>query len=435
MKIEAEPAIASDNADQIIDGRPAPLRYRIEQFFLVVVTILPLVGAIWYRLNDSILSIAALPVAFLICCIPEVRAMLKTSWAVGIRHFSTRAAVALALWVITASFFGAFPRPALMGAATAAVSIIMVFIVAATLRTIPRDRIFPPLIFFTALAGLVAIISALTGGALQRLLGCRGGCQEELQAHMSGAAMTIVLFVWPCAGWLAAKGKRSLFIAIIAVGVSVVAVSRSGTAALGFSAALLAFGLAQIRPRAIAFLPLVLASLSFLAVPYLITLTRSLNDVGFSKLLARFHANERAQIWSFYTDLFWQRPWIGYGFGAEGIIGNPTHMPSLNPPPLAFWHPHNLPLQILFEFGVVGAVLTFAVLAAIACRLYANRASGVPFLIATVITFMAATLVNFGVWEWWFLNAVSLSLVFSDRLLHGDAGYEGASQATSSPHR
>jgi O-antigen ligase len=154
--------------------------------------------------------------------------------------------------------------------------------------------------------------------------------------------------------------------------------------------------------------------LAFLTAPFLEHLNFILHWSDVSAYLARFEASIRIEIWKFYGNLFWQQPWWGFGFRAERLLD-----PSVFPASLAGearLHPHQEPLQILFDFGVIGATLLFGTLFFIARRLMDDVRPQAVFAAAAVAAFLTAGLVNFSLWESWWLAVVSITFVLSNRL-------------------
>lgn len=252
-----------------------------------------------------------------------------------------------------------------------------------------------------------------------------------MQPNITGAAVTMALFIWPCSAWLFLVGRSLYALIILFFAFILIIISGSGAAMLAFAAGLTTIGAGIFLPRVVVILPLVLLLIGFLLAPMLGELNLILQSPLISSALASFHAAERVQIWSFYADLFWHRPWIGFGFAAEKLLDSQAFPAVL--PPEARLHPHNAPLQILFEFGIVGAVLLFSTLVCVVQGFYRSIGKQTTFAIAPLVAILTAALVNFGLWESWWLSVASLVLILTSQLLH--ASYQSRAKGERMPYR
>jgi O-antigen ligase len=239
-----------------------------------------------------------------------------------------------------------------------------------------------------------------------------------MQADITGATVTLTLFVWPCLVWLKRQGHLWQLTAMALLTAFLVGVSQSGASALAFIGAGLTVVIGLSAPRLAVTFPALILALGFMAAPFLHHLHALLRWPNLLAWLQSFAPEPRIQIWTFYRDLFWQSPWHGFGFRAEQALDTRLFTPLL--PSVTSLHPHNQPLQILFEFGVVGAALVFATMAALTCSLYRDGRPQTAAAVAPLVAFLAAGLVNFGLWELWWTTVGSIALVFSYRLLKGD---------------
>jgi O-antigen ligase len=193
-----------------------------------------------------------------------------------------------------------------------------------------------------------------------------------------------------------------------------VGVSRSGSAGLALIGGVVVIGVGQFLPRLAVMLPALLLLLAFLTAPFLEFLNFILQWHDLAAYLSRFEASIRINIWIFYRDLFWQHPWRGFGFRAERLLD-----PSLFPTSVtgeAKLHPHHEPLQVLFEFGAIGATLLFGTLFLVTRRLMDNVRPQAVCAAAAVAAYLAAGLVNFSLWESWWLAVASITFVVCNRL-------------------
>lgn len=407
-------------------------RYRLEGTLVVIVTLMPLAVAIRYKWGENILPLALAPLLLLLFVSARARTVLTQGLANRLRSVVGVAWLAAFLWLLVSIFWAVDPRLAAIGTAKAVGSMGAALAVALVLNSIESQRIFPWLTGFTALAGCVVIFTSLSGGQVHRLFNC---CEGGMQPHLSGGAVIFALLVWPCVGWWALKGQRRSCILLIVLACLVVVFAKSGAAWLAFFAGTATVLLGLRTPRLACLLPFTVAVLGFFTAPFLSDLTAMLDSSGLLGRMSAFHASERAQIWTYYNDLFWQRPWAGYGFRAEEILGHRNHAEEftrLIPPPYAAFHAHNISLQILLEFGIIGAALALAVVAANTWALYAAEYRPyVAFAVAPATAALAAAHVNFSIWEWWWLASVSLAIIFGCRLLRNDLSSNAVRRVSS----
>ena len=401
-------------------NRPAHWRRIGEDFLIAILAFAPAVVAMRYHWSQIILPLAMVPSVLLIVLSPETRAMAKR---VPLEWLQPTAIIGLiaTLWLIVSLAWA--PDRALAGIATSKAlgTIVCALTIAVVLATIGRGRIFLLLVWFTVAAICAGLFSVLSDGAILRAFGC---CKVGLQADRTGVAVTVALFVWPCAGWLVLRGKRmaALFVFLLTCGL--ISVSKSGAAGLALLAGTATVCLGAWRPRAAVTLPIAIVLGGFASALFLGNL-QALPSQSFNLLeyLAPFHANARIEIWSYYTDLFWKRPWTGYGVDAARTLGRASSsaaFTALTPPENAQLHPHSAPLQILVEFGFIGAILALATATSATASLMHRDRTPLPFAVAPASAFAAAALVNFGLWESWWLAVISIVTVFSSRLLRAD---------------
>ena len=381
---------------------------RLERLLIALLAGAPVVAAINFRWIIALLILA-----------------FVTAVALSILHLNTRALIiervtrrwttaeSLAIATVTWMVVSIFWAPELKGAASAVLGPLSIMCAAlvtnVALKTIPTARIFSALVNCTFAGMGIAIVGALT--VRFSLFGC---CRPALAGDMVGAAPKLILFIWPCLGWLVHKQRLAQALALVLMGLILVTVSRSGAAGLAFATGMIVIGIGLFLPRLVLILPAALLLLGFIAAPHLGFLHILLEWPTLAAYLTRFSAAERVHIWTHYAELFWQRPWAGFGFRAERLLDGSMFPSSL--PGEARLHPHNEPLQVLFEFGVIGATLLWSAIAAFTHRLLRSAGPQTGYVIAPGIAFLASSLVNFSLWESWWLAVFAIVLIFTNHL-------------------
>jgi O-antigen ligase len=244
-----------------------------------------------------------------------------------------------------------------------------------------------------------------------------------MQPEKTGTAFAIALTVWTAAGWLVLTGRKAAAALLVALAAALVFSSSSGASGIAMLAALVTVALGSLHKRAAVLLPLLVVLFGFAIALILGNLDSHLLSLNLGEHLAAFHASERMQIWAYYTDFFWQRPWTGFGFNAEYTLGDPVlykHYTTTVPPLFANLHTHNVELQVLLEFGVIGAALVILTMCAGVVRYWNDTRPEMVFFMAALSALAGATLVNFGLWEDWLVGVVAMTVILSVRLLQPD---------------
>jgi len=131
----------------------------------------------------------------------------------------------------------------------------------------------------------------------------------------------------------------------------------------------------------------------------------------------------RLDYWSHAVDWIALRPLRGWGLDASRMFGPGIKL-----------HPHNVPLQIWMELGVVGAVAAAALWFVAFMRLSGpTRSLGAGAAAASAVVYLLFGL-NFGVWqEWWLaLGALVAAMAVANRPAT-DPGGESLQPSTCAP--
>lgn len=177
-------------------------------------------------------------------------------------------------------------------------------------------------------------------------------------------------------GWLRGR-KGYALIAILALAMPLWTGSRAVIPAVigGYLVACLFFPFARAAWRRFAgifALAVVLGMVASWLVP--------LGDVG----PYRSGDSGRVELWAQALGFIAERPWFGWG---EGRFTELSH-------PLAYTHPHQVILQILLAWGVIGALLVAVMMGWLALRIHRTvDEGGAPFLFAALML-AAASLVD-----------------------------------------
>ena len=393
------------------------VRRALEYLLIAALVVMPLLVAIRFRWAQLVIPIAVAPaIALLVVCGPERTVILEKLRS---RFFTLPVLIGLAfcLW-LALTIAWAPNRAYATGITTRVIGLIVgaLIIQSATLLT-ARAALLWPLLWTWSVAAVATILMIWTDGGIHRQFGC---CAGGMQADMTGSAVMLVLLLWPCAGWLFMSGQRAYAVIVIALVCAIAATSGSGASVLAIVAGGATVVIGLRFPRMAIALPLAILLAGFAAIFLLSQLNAVTNSVAILDGSTGFHSAERLRIWAAYTDLFWHRPWTGFGPGSERFLNSPALRDAFvvaAAPDAVRLHSHTLPLQIIVQTGIVGTALLLAAGFAATIRALKQPHSLTPFAVAPVSSYLAAGMVNFGIWEWWWLTLILVAMIFATRLL------------------
>ncbi len=119
----------------------------------------------------------------------------------------------------------------------------------------------------------------------------------------------------------------------------------------------------------------------------------------------------RAAIWGFSAERIEEKPLLGWGMHAARAMPNAKHT-IVRGAELMPLHPHNGPLHLWLEFGVLGAVLGVALLAGLALETRgqaASRLSRTALLLAALVV----ASISYGLWQGWWMATLWLAGAFA----------------------
>lgn len=261
------------------------------------------------------------------------------------------------------------------------------------------------------LAGLVLALDVAVEGALRGAL----GFSTDL-FRLNRAAVALVLLL-PLATALLREGRRVVWLILVWL-TCIVAIfsSQSASAQLGVLVVSVTLTLASAAPVATHRLVAAVAVVATLVIPFLAPvindlIPRAVHDaVGYGTLTIR------GEIWREYAALLWERPLLGFGIEAGHVAAALPEAASLGDAErrlLNWGHPHNAALQVWFELGLVGALLTAVLLATVFRALERHSGPLLPAATATAAGAYAVAFVSHGAWQaWWWCLLGLIALLF-----------------------
>ncbi|MCA6295048.1 MAG: O-antigen ligase family protein [Phenylobacterium sp.] len=272
-------------------------------------------------------------------------------------------------------------------------------------RAVPEARLPRLLSGLATAAGVLALLllfEALTSAAGYKvLLGLIGQAVRPDYAIKNVAQGLYVLTLLAPPALAAVSGRTRCILGLV-LGAGIIGPAL----VFGYDAPLLALACAILAAGLVLGLPSLgprlLAGLSaggFLLAPLL---AKGAFALGLDERIAPFLSEswlQRLGYWGKAVDWIWARPLPGWGLDASRAFGPGIQL-----------HPHNAPLQIWMELGLIGAVAAAIVWASIFSGLSRPvRTPAAAAATATAVAYLIFGAVSFGVWQEWWLALGALS--------------------------
>lgn len=107
----------------------------------------------------------------------------------------------------------------------------------------------------------------------------------------------------------------------------------------------------------------------------------------------------RFEIWYGASKLIFDEFWLGHGINTFRDTTLPISQNFLKT--YTMLHPHNAPLQIWFEFGVVGIFFTICFLVGVFHKIYRIAGPQKIMLLAFINAYILQLMVSYGLWQGW----------------------------------
>jgi O-antigen ligase len=191
--------------------------------------------------------------------------------------------------------------------------------------------------------------------------------------------------------------------------------SDSGAGVLGLVVGTLMFGLAWMVPGMAAWLMRIVFVAAMALAPVFGPLSDALIPDRVHQSLSQNHSRARVDIWHSFDAAIRAQPFLGAGFGASPLLRQTsvaTRIPEENRVLLGVGHPHNAPIQVWTELGLVGAAL-----AGLVGLLAMHRIDGQPRAaralgLALIAAIFSVGMIGHGAWQGWWAAAIGASVVW-----------------------
>lgn len=277
-----------------------------------------------------------------------------------------------------------------------------------------RRRLAAAAAIGTAIGVGLLLSEALTGQALLRFVRGLLGSREPTPVMMNRAATVLALMMWPAAYALYRFGGAVLGIAFLVSAFAALTLLENTTA---FLAAFLGFAAgvaAMAMPTTVRRVVIAGSVVGVLAAPLVVSALAGMESLH---LQIKPSAVHRLMIWQFTVDRIDERPLHGWGLetardlpGGDRDVTFKTREGEWTRQALPL-HTHNAALQLRVELGILGPVLLALLIGGIGLalgRIESRVAHAIR--LGFLVSALAVSMASYGVWQFWWLAALAVSL-------------------------
>ncbi len=273
--------------------------------------------------------------------------------------------------------------------------------------------------FGAALAGTILLATLLitveirSAGALKRAAGIS---PDLFRMNRTAVMLALLLPVLALPALPALRPRLALrMLAILAAAIGIFH-SQSESAKLALLVVLAVLGLGLRFPRPVFRLVAGAALAGTLLMPLIAPNILAVIPHAVQEAVGYGSLTIRGEIWREFGVLFWQHPLVGQGFDASSWVAGTPAAAMLDPARralLAWGHPHNIVLQVWFEFGLFGGLALALLLGAVLRRIGRLPDAVLPAATAIFAGAYVVSAVSHGAWqEWWWCLLGIVVLLF-----------------------
>jgi len=323
--------------------------------------------------------------------------------------------LALTVWVCLTSLWSAHPGHAQAGKLAVLVPLGLMFAAAAGDQKDRQLTQAAGVAAFVVLAALM-VIEVLWDLPLNRAANPQIPPHEVIRNVNRGAALVLAI-TWATAASLLVHGRSNAARALLAASLLLTLPLGLWANLVAFAVGLIVFAIAFGAPR------LAIMSVSaglavwMLAAPFLTPLILA-NQRLVDALPISWAV--RAGIWEYVCGRILEQPWLGHGLDASRAVTDRIEVRDLELRAVSL-HPHSASLQIWFETGAVGAILSAATLLgggwALARAFERNRPAAAAAAASLASLGIIANL-SFGAWQEWWIATLFVTAALVGALAH-----------------
>lgn len=153
----------------------------------------------------------------------------------------------------------------------------------------------------------------------------------------------------------------------------------------------------------------------FTALPFVVPDIFSNRPTFLQDIVQSGYPMHRLEIWDFVSRAVQQKPFIGHGI--EAARSYQFDSQTLYHPANTVMHPHNMYLQIWFEFGLVGVLLASALFLFVFSKIVKADVGDQRIIMTTLVPYFAIAGVSYGLWQSWWVALTFLLVAYLNFLI------------------
>jgi exopolysaccharide production protein ExoQ len=238
----------------------------------------------------------------------------------------------------------------------------------------------------------------------------RGAENVTKAAILNSALSMVAIMAWPTALILKQQNKLWFAVGVLLLAVTVLLLGDGNSARIAFGVAALVATVTLLWPDMSRRAMVIIATLGIATAPLLPSTFLSPDDWKDALSGTTDSAIHRLHIWHFSAERIFEKPIAGWGLDASRTIPG-GDVEVIQDGASMQLHPHNAPLQIWLELGILGAaglaaIVTIALLSVRNLPREAQAAS-----LATTTAALVIASLSFGIWQHWWLATLALAAV------------------------
>ena len=306
----------------------------------------------------------------------------------------------LTAWCLVASAWSFHPLAAAALALRVAVLLVALLYLAGLAQRLAeaqRRRVRLAFCLGFVVTVLVLAVELAFGGPILTLLRGPASSDYATYSRLNRGVSATAILVWPLAALLWQRGPRWFALAVPPAVLGLILLSQSSASVVALGAGVLAAVLAGLGRRPARAVMALAVVVTLFGSPFAAFLAQQSGLAALDWLPAT--AQYRLHIWTVVSDRIAQRPLFGWGFDAS------PDLPAQDDPPfrprdkIIPSHPHNGALQIMVETGLVGSLLTLALLFLLARRIDALAPAPRACAAAMLVTVLGIAATAYGIWQ------------------------------------
>ena len=251
---------------------------------------------------------------------------------------------------------------------------------------------------------LIAVYMLSDDAFVRRAIG--GSDLDDAAIGANRAAVVLATLLWPTLLAAIEAGRRRVAWALPFVTLAAVSLTYSQTAPVAILAGLTVFVVAHLLPRAALWLVALggVALIMFMPFFFLNACPTLLHE---SINWAAAAAGERVEIWCAVSTRVPDDLFFGHGVEAARFVKD-WGIAHIYFKPDGILHPHNAALQIWYEFGATGALVTSLIWCSLVWRVTRLGPQARAVCLASLAGIVTVACISHGLWQSWWLGTVGI---------------------------